>query len=185
MKLFTNSRYATVASTAALVVALGGTSYAAAQISGGDIKDGSIGKADIAKSAQVTVKQIHNDTYTALDGNTKTVLGLNLKPGNYLLTGKVNVYSTSGGYGFCWLQGPGGATLDYGYSYFSGDGDGEVVDTSVVRVAHTGTVQLNCTGSGASADEKKLIATRVGSVTNLTGANVAKVGTPHLAGPRR
>jgi hypothetical protein len=185
MKLFTTGRYASIASTAALVVALGGTSYAASQISGHDIVNGSVGKADLARSAQTTVKEIHNDTYTGLDGSTKTVLSLNLKPGNYLLGGKVNIYSNSGGYGYCWLQGPGGATLDYGYSYSSGDGDGEVVTTSVVRVAHTGTVQLNCEGSGASADEKKLTATQVASVVNLTGANVAKVAAPHTVGARR
>lgn len=185
MKVFTTGRYASIASTAALVVALGGTSYAASQISGHDIRDGSVGKADLARSAQTSVKEIHNDTYTALDGGTKTVLSLDLKPGNYLLDGKVNIYSSSGGYAYCWLQGPGGATLDYGYSYASADGDGEVVTTSVVRVAHTGTVQLNCQGSSAIADEKKLIATHVASVANLTGANVAKVAAPHSVGPRR
>ena len=49
MKLFTNGRYAAIASTAALVVALGGTSYAAAQITSGDIKDGTIQTKDLAK----------------------------------------------------------------------------------------------------------------------------------------
>ncbi len=157
MKLFTSGRYAAVASTAALVAALGGTSYAAAQISGGDIKDGSISTSDLARSAQTTVKQIHNDTYTALDSSTKTVLSMNLKPGNYLLLGKVNIYANAGGYGECWLTGPAGHTLDYGYYYDSGNGgDGVIVDPAIVRVKNTGTVQLNCMGSSAYADEKKL-----------------------------
>ena len=47
MKLFTQGRYATVASTAALVVALGGTSYAAGLVTGQQIKDGTVTTADI------------------------------------------------------------------------------------------------------------------------------------------
>jgi hypothetical protein len=185
MKLFTSGRYATVASTAALVVALGGTSYAAAQITGADIKDGSVGTADLARAAQTNVKQIHNDTYTALDSSTKTMLSMNLRPGSYLLNGKVNVYVNAGGYGECWLTGPAGHTLDYGYYYDStSSGDGEVVNTAVIRLAHTGTVQLNCLGSSAEADEKKLEATSVASVTDLTGANVAKVRTPRSLLPK-
>ena len=178
MKLFTSSRYAAVASTAALVVALGGTSYAASQIGGNDIRNGSVGKADLAKSAQVSVKQIRNDNGTTMDGNTKTVLSVNVKKGSYLLSSKVNVYANSGGYAECWLTAPNGNTLDYGYYYAPSSGYGEVVNTSVVSPSHTGTIQLNCQGSSASIDAKKLIVTKVGSVSSLIGANVSK-SAPH------
>ena len=178
MKLFTSSRYAAVASTAALVVALGGTSYAASQIGGNDIRNGSVGKADLAKSAQVTVKQIRNDNGTAMDGNTKTVLSVNVKKGSYLLTSKVNVYASSNGYAECWLTAPNGTTLDYGYFYAPSSGYGQVTNTSVISPGHTGTIQLNCVGSSSSLDGKKLIVTKVASVSNLIGANVSK-SAPH------
>ncbi len=47
MKLFTQTRYVTVASTLALVVAAGGTSYAAGMITGRSIEDGTITTKDI------------------------------------------------------------------------------------------------------------------------------------------
>ncbi len=50
MKLFTHTPYATVASTAALVLALGGTSYAAVKITGADIADGSVTTKDVKTS---------------------------------------------------------------------------------------------------------------------------------------
>jgi hypothetical protein len=185
MKLFTSGRYAAVASTAALVVALGGTSYAAVQIGGGDIRDGSVGRADLARSAQVTVKQIHNDSGTTMDGSNKTVLTMNVKRGSYLLSGKVNVYANSNGYAECWLTGPNGNTLDYGYFYAPSSGDGQVVDTAVISPRHTATIQLNCVGDSSSLDGKKLTATRVASVSNLTGVNVSKASLPRLVTPRR
>jgi hypothetical protein len=186
MKLFTSGRYAAVASTAALVVALGGTSYAAVQIGGGDIRDGSVGRADLARSAQVTVKQIHNDSGTTMaGGSNKTVLTMNVKRGSYLLSSKVNVYANSGGYAECWLTGPHGNTLDYGYSYAPSSGYGQVVDSAVISPRHTATVQLNCAGDGSTLDSKKLTATRVASVSDLTGVNVSKASLPRLVTPRR
>ena len=181
MKRFTSGRYAAVASTAALVVALGGTSYAASQITSSDIKDGTIQTKDINPNARITVKQIHNDASTALTGSTKTVLSLNLPKGTYLLAAKGNVYAGAGGYGECWLTNPVGVTVDIGWFYSSAAiGYGEVVNSAVVTLGHTGTVQMNCYGSDASLDDKKLTATRVASAVNLTGANVAKVPTQHL-----
>lgn len=47
MKLVTQGRYATIASSLALVVALGGTSYAAVVITGHDIKNGTVTTADV------------------------------------------------------------------------------------------------------------------------------------------
>ena len=42
MKIVSSGRYAAVTSTLALVIALGGTSYAAAKITGRDIKDNTV-----------------------------------------------------------------------------------------------------------------------------------------------
>lgn len=175
MKLFTQGRYATVASTAALVVALGGTSYAAAQVTSLDIKDGTIQTKDLAQSARTSVKQVKNDTGTAMNGSTKTVLSMNLGKGSYELTSKVNVYAGAGGYAECWITGPSGNTLDYGWFYASAaTGYGQVHNLAVVKLGGAGTVQLNCSGSTSSLDGKRLAATRIAGITDLTGANVSK-----------
>jgi hypothetical protein len=47
MKTISSGRYAAVTSTLALVIALGGTSYAAAKITGRDIKDNTVTTADV------------------------------------------------------------------------------------------------------------------------------------------
>ena len=181
MKLFTQGRYATIASTAALVVALGGTSYAAAQITSSDIKDGTILTQDISPGARTTVKQVKNDSGTSMDGSTKTVLSMNLPRGSYHLDSKVNVYANAGGYAECWLSGPTGTTLDTGWFYTSAaTGYGQVENASVVKLGSTGTIQLNCSGASSSMDGKKLAATRVAAFSNLTGVNVSKVPTHAL-----
>jgi hypothetical protein len=69
MKLFTRGRYATVASTAALVVALGGTSYAAAMITGHDIKDGTVTTADV-KNHNLKLKDLSSGARSGLTGAT-------------------------------------------------------------------------------------------------------------------
>ena len=49
--VFASRRYANVASTVALIVALGGTSYAASKLTGKDIKDGSLTGKDVRKES--------------------------------------------------------------------------------------------------------------------------------------
>lgn len=185
MKLFTQGRYATVASTAALVVALGGTSYAAAQITSLDIKDGTIQTQDISQAARTTVKQVKNDTGTGMNGSTKTVLSMNLSKGSYQLSSKVNVYANAGGYAECWLTGPSGNTLDYGWFYTSAAaGYGQVHNAAVVKLGSAGTVQLNCVGSSSTIDGKRLSATRVAGLSNLIGSNVSKTATHTISRTR-
>lgn len=68
MKLVTSGRYAAVASTAALVVALGGTSYAAAGlITGHDIKNGSVTTADV-KNHNLKLKDFSSSAVAGLHG---------------------------------------------------------------------------------------------------------------------
>jgi hypothetical protein len=55
--IFSSTRYANITATAALVLALGGTSYAAVQVTGGDVKNGSLTGKDIKKESLGT-KQI-------------------------------------------------------------------------------------------------------------------------------
>jgi hypothetical protein len=67
MKLLTHTRYATVASTAALVIALGGTSYAAVKITGSNIADGSITTKDV-KNKSLNLKDLSPATKGKLKG---------------------------------------------------------------------------------------------------------------------
>lgn len=182
MKLFTSGRYATVASTFALVVALGGTSYAAAQITSGDIKDGTIQTKDISVGARTQVHQVHNDNGTTMSGSDKTVLSIHVGKGAFALTSKVQAfYSGTSPYVNCSLVGPSG-TLDTAYWYDGGiSGYGEVTNQAVVNTSSPTNIQLNCNGSNASIYYKKLQSTRVALATDNLAANVAKTSLPkHL-----
>ena len=69
MGIITQGRYASVASTAALVVALAGTSYAAVQVSGADIKNNSVSTKDV-KDRTLTLKDISPGARSGLKGTT-------------------------------------------------------------------------------------------------------------------
>ncbi len=178
MKLFTQGRYATVASTAALIVALGGTSYAAVKITSADIKDGTIQTQDINPSARTTAKQVQNDNGTVMTGSNKTVLSLNLKPGNYFVTGKAYAFGTANyAYVRCQLIAPNTTVADTSW-WWSGNnetGYSTLVDDSVMHVGQNGTVQLSCYGANANLYGKKLTAIKIASFSNLTGTDVSKV----------
>lgn len=186
MKFFRSGSYATVASTAALVVALGGTSYAAALVTSANIKDGTIQTRDINQAARISVKQVRNDNSTDLSGSTKTVLTATVKPGSYLVTAKAGTYSnTTSPYVECWLVGPGGNTLDYSDWYLAGQqGYGEVSNQGVLTTNSTTTVQLDCYGTGSGVYSKKLDITRVAGIADLTGPNVSKAPLPHRLATR-
>lgn len=185
MKLFTQGRYATVASTAALVVALGGTSYAAGLVTSSDIKDGTIQTRDINPNSQVIVKSVRNNNGSAM-GSLKNVLTMNLHQGYYLLTSKAVAESTTnGGYASCELVAPNGDVLDTSWWYGgAGYGYGTLTDQAVLRMSTIGTVQLSCYGSGSTVYDKRLTATRVASVIDLTGSDVSKTARKALTPPR-
>lgn len=67
MRIFTHGRYATVASTAALVIALAGTSYAAVVVTGADIKNGTVTTKDI-KNETLRLKDFSAEAKTGLEG---------------------------------------------------------------------------------------------------------------------
>jgi len=182
MKLFRNGSYATVASTAALVVALGGTSYAAAQITGADIKDGTIATKDLSVGARSQVHQVHNDNGTVMDGSAKTVLSIHVGAGSFAVSSKVQAFpSSTSPFVTCSLVGASG-TLDLGYWYQPGSsGYGEVVDQAVFSTTSPTNLQLNCSGSNASIYYKKLQVIRVAVSSDSLGSNVAKAPLPqHL-----
>jgi hypothetical protein len=67
MKLLNPARYAAVTSTLALVIALGGTSYAALVITGQDIKNNSVTSADV-KNGNLKLKDLAASTRDGLTG---------------------------------------------------------------------------------------------------------------------
>ena len=75
MGIFRSTSYANVASTAALVIALGGTSYAAITITGANITDGTVTTADI-KNNNLTTGDIKDATLRLRDFSSTAKAGL-------------------------------------------------------------------------------------------------------------
>jgi hypothetical protein len=171
MKLFRSGSYAAVASTAALVVALGGTSYAAGQMTS---------SADGASKATVpAAKQVFNNNGTAVTNSAKTVLTMHLTPGNWMVFSKATAYySGSSPYVYCELTGPGGNTVDSGAWYDPNYGYSNVANQAAFHLKHNVTVQLNCSGQNVSLYNKKIDAFQVPSLSNVLGSNVSKVAAP-------
>ena len=69
MRILTSGRYAAVTSTLALIIGLGGASYAAVAISGDQIQDSTITTKDV-KDKTLKVKDLSPGARTALKGNT-------------------------------------------------------------------------------------------------------------------
>ena len=67
-KIISSGRYAAVTSTLALVIALGGTSYAAAKITGRDIKDNTVTTADV-KNHNLKLKDLSSSATSGLRGD--------------------------------------------------------------------------------------------------------------------
>jgi hypothetical protein len=187
MKFFRSGSYASVASTAALVVALGGTSYAASQITSSDIKNGTIQTKDVKPGARVTARSVHNDNGTVMTGSYKTVLSLNLSKGQYVVTGKAVGHGTAiNSYASCSLVGPSGNVRDTS-DWWAGSavtGWGTLTNQALINIGAAGPVQLKCYGGTSNLYDKKLTAVRVASITNLTGVDVAKASTAHGLAPK-
>lgn len=124
MKIISSGRYAAVTSTLALVIALGGTSYAAAKITGRDIKDNTVTTADV-KNHNLKLKDLSSSATSGLKGDqgdtgpvgpsdayavppaistsvglsqSTTLLGsVNLPTGSYVANGKTSITHNDGG----------------------------------------------------------------------------------------
>jgi hypothetical protein len=124
MKIISSGRYAAVTSTLALVIALGGTSYAAAKITGRDIKDNTVTTADV-KNHNLKLKDLSSSATSGLKGDqgdtgpvgpsdayavppaisssvglsqSTTLLGsVNLPAGSYVANGKTSITHNDGG----------------------------------------------------------------------------------------
>jgi hypothetical protein len=75
---FGNARYANVTATLALMIALGGTGYAAVSITGRDIRNGTIRGADIANGT-ITSSKIRNRAIKGSDIAVNTISSKNVR----------------------------------------------------------------------------------------------------------
>lgn len=73
-RVFGNGRYANVTATLALIVALGGTAYAANTIRSSDIVNGQVKRVDLANNA-VTSSKVKNNTLRGSDVKNNTLRG--------------------------------------------------------------------------------------------------------------
>ena len=200
MKLITQGRYATVTSTLALLVALGGTTYAAATISGKDIKnnsvsgkdikdssldgkdlkDNSVSSADLATSTKTAfsteARDVNTESETALTAGNQVILSLSLPAGKYVVQAKVllerlNVGGVSNG--SCYLF-----RGDTNFDFAGADAPDQlgarlmIVNMGTVSATQPTTVSLRCQGANAKINNKRLIALKVGNVIQTAGPTV-------------
>lgn len=74
-RIFGHGRYANVTATLALVIALGGTSYAAVTITGKNIRNGSIKRVDLGNNS-VTSAKVKNGSLTSRDLKAGLLAGI-------------------------------------------------------------------------------------------------------------
>lgn len=178
MRCFNSERYAVVASTLSLVVALSGASYAAVVVTGNQIKDGTvttkdikdktIKTKDISATAQDALRgraySVRSDGLTHLNGGTKTLLTMSVPPGTYIASAKAflnSVYGT-GTTGTCGLRAAG--RNDTAPSSTPG---AMVYDQIVFTTDMVTAVDFSCSGVGTTyAEDAWLTAIAVGSVTD-------------------
>ena len=101
-------KYANVTATLALFVALGGTSYAAATISGSDVRNGSLTGSDI-KNESLKSRDVDNGSLTNRDLKNGSLLAADFKAGQ-LPAGPQGLPGPQGPQGIQGPQGPAGAT---------------------------------------------------------------------------
>ncbi len=101
-------KYANVTATLALFVALGGTSYAAATISGSDVQNGSLTGSDI-RNESLKSRDVDNGSLTGGDLKNGSLRAADFKAGD-LPAGPQGVPGPQGPQGIQGPQGPAGAT---------------------------------------------------------------------------
>jgi hypothetical protein len=185
--------YANIASTAGVILALGGTAYAStlvtsAQIQDGTIKnrdihaetidgsrvlDGSIGRDDLSPDVRSAAYSSYHDAPVTITGSVATVLSLTIpRSGSYVVNAKVEGYSTASASAWlaCYLVGPGASDSNIGS--LVANGAAGIPLQIVDDFAGGETVLVRCYGSGASGIDArwtKITAVSVDSLTNTPG----------------
>jgi len=170
--------YAHVASTLALVIALGGSAFAAAKITSANIVNKTIKPVDISATAKQALlpQALHafrNDA-GAFSGNGNTTLAtLGLRNGSWAVTAKV------------WLRNDGGSSSDVVCS-LSSDNDSDIVWSRLAASGGTSSVAFNLLTEGK--DRAELVCNANGGTIHafdlkITGVKVGKTAKFDLGGP--
>lgn len=128
-RIFGNGRYANVTATLALVMAMGGTSYAAVTITGANIKDGSVKATDLAASSVTSAK--------VKDG---TLLRKDFKAGQLQAgaQGAAGAAGAQGAQGAQGARGDAGASATKLFAVVSANNPVLVAQSGVSSFTHTG-----------------------------------------------
>jgi len=181
--------YANIASTAALVVALGGTSYAATMITshqiqdgtvrnrdirtntidGTRVRDGGLDVSDLAPDAQSAAYAVyHDEDVTVPSASVGTMLSLTIpRAGAYGVAAKLEgtYYGSTSSWISCGLSA--GSDTDYSGASLAANS----TETLPLQIVHTfaagDTVQVRCDAGSADVDAKNIKITAV-SVDTLT-----------------
>jgi hypothetical protein len=184
-----NGRYLVAGSVLVLVAGLGGATYAAAQITGADIKDGTVTTADVHNHT-LKFKDLSNAATLRLKGNTgargpsdayavshtddvdltgtfTTVVSLDLPAGLYVASVTGTLFEASASdvaFGDCVLQdgsalGQSAATLPAGGQQYA-----TLAAQVVLNTADASTLDFNCSGTNAGVNTIVLTAVRVGAL---------------------
>lgn len=190
MRLFRKGSYANVTATAALVVALGGTSYAAGLITSAqiknntvasiDVKDRTLKTKDLAPKARTAAYASYHDAgrsiSTQVSGQDPVILSLNVPAGSYAFNASTYINNTADSPVLirCILRA--GADFDDKRHLVMADLPGGADYATVAsQVVHTfnapGTVTFSCYsfGNAATATSTKITGIRVASLTNTAG----------------
>ena len=187
--------YANVASTAALVIGLAGTSYAAGlvtsaqiadgtirnrdihseTITGATIRDGSVSESDLAADTRSVAYSTYHDAEVAISpSSVETVLSLTVpRSGAYVVNAKLEG-RLAGAAPSSWISCgiAGGTDVDYTVSSLPASGDAIGVPFQFVHEFNAGqTADLRCTAgsAGVTAKDIKITAVSVDELTNTPG----------------
>jgi len=190
MRLFRKGSYANITATAALVVALGGTSYAAglitsAQIKNGtvasiDVKNGTLSNKDLSPKARTAAYSTFHDSGVAItnqvSGQDPTVLSLNVPAGSYVFQATTYLWNSGGAavLARCILR-AGGDFDDKRTALEAAAAANANYAVVASQVVHTftspGVAKFSCYTFGitATANQTKLTAIRVANLSNAAG----------------
>jgi hypothetical protein len=162
--------YSNVAATLALVLALGGVSYAALarnSVFSRHITNGEVKPADLNATA-VSARTRHRSANTGSINQTNTTVAelTNIAPGTYLVMSKVSLFQTAGtGLVNCNLDA--GTQNDRSEAYLDGISDLQLTNHLTVKFNAAGTATLSCiretAGQNTSTNAARITVVRLTS----------------------
>ena len=192
--------YANLTATLALVVALGGTSYAAVQVTSAQIKDktiqnvdvkpgalrgdrvknGSLSTKDLAPGARTAAYSTYHDAPVSIQnqvgGQDAKVLTLTIPTkGHYVSNAKTWLNNTSALNVLYRCRLYAGSDFDQSRTLMEPSGGGAYSESLALQVVHTFTspstayVSCHSFGATATANDTKITAIKVASLSNISG----------------